>query len=318
MQGVRSGLVDIIRDFLVVHASAAEFIRRHRAGDLRFEDVEGWVGEDGRSELFRLKERCHAIFRPASSDAGLQSRAGALLDLSVGSLFHEAMKLRENLYQQQQYAPRVESLRREGDEESLELFSEFEKILTTSAMRLEESVAEVEVMLEQSRKQLHRLILHRGDSGMVARCLYEARSELAEVYPQGLDELYREIHGDTVTGYAKAGDSYLESAYYAEAVGVLTEAHARAPHRKDVKAAIDYAEGMQAFFSRDYERSVARLADWLEAGPGVGEEGRIRLALAGTGHVEGLPEGEEGADVIRQAAEISEELRALQRKAQPE
>lgn len=304
-------MVDIIREFLAVHASATEFVRRHEEGSLTFEEVEGWVGDDASSELYRLKERCHTMFRPSASDAGLEIREGALLDLTVGSLFHEAMKLRENLYQQERYGPRVAALRREGDRESLDLFAEFEKILATSSVRLDESVAEVQVMLGQTRKQLRRLIVQHGATGIVARSLYETEEQLVCVYPQGLDALYAEIHGDAVSGFVMAAESYLDSAYYGEALAVLAEARRRAPQRKDVERATDYAEGMQAFFSRDYERSVARIGDWLAGGPAADQPDRVRLALAGTSHVEALAEGEAQPDIVRQAAEISAALRAL-------
>ena len=54
-------------------------------------------GED--SVLFRLKERCHALFRGGEQPSEVVMRREALFDLAVGSLFHEAMKFRENLYQ---------------------------------------------------------------------------------------------------------------------------------------------------------------------------------------------------------------------------
>ena len=99
MRDLRFGLVDIIRDFLAVHDRATRLFDRRDRDGLRFEDVRSWVGEDAKSDLFRLKEACHAIFRPAVDTGATDMRVGALLDLAVGSLFHEAMKLRENLYQ---------------------------------------------------------------------------------------------------------------------------------------------------------------------------------------------------------------------------
>ena len=76
-----------------------------------FEDIEKFVGDDASSILFRLKESCHAIFRPSGSDSRPEVAAGALLDLVVGSLFHEAMALRENLYQLESYGAQVQMLR---------------------------------------------------------------------------------------------------------------------------------------------------------------------------------------------------------------
>jgi hypothetical protein len=314
MQTLESGLVDIIRDFLAVHESATEVVRRHREGSLRFDDVQVWVGDDGQSELFRLKENCHSIFRPVDSGEVAEIRVGALLDLAVGSLFHEAMKLRENLYQLERYGPRVRALRGESDPQSVELFSEFEKLLAASAVTLDGSVTEVEVMLVQTRQQLLRLIVEHGQTGLAARCLYEAGTGVTAVCPDGLDALYAKIHGKAVTGYVIAADSYLESAYYGEALATLAEARRRSPGNGEVGRTIDYAEGMQAFFSRDYEKSIERLSEWLDAGTEVDDPQRIRLALAGTQHVERLPVGGAPPDVIRRAAELSEQIRIVQKR----
>lgn len=312
MRSLESGLVDIVRDFLAVHASATSLVRRHHEGELRFEDVRAWVGDDGRSELFRLKESCHSIFRPADSGEVEEIRVGALLDLAVGSLFHEAMKLRENLYQVERYGPRVRALRGGSDPESVELFDEFEKLLASSATTLDGSVAEVEVMLAQTRKQLLRLIVEHGRTGLAARCLYEAGDGVKALCAEGLDALFERIYGEAVTGYIVAAESYLESAYYGEALATLAEARRRSPDDRDVLRTIDYAEGMQAFFSRDYERSLERLSDWLDAGTRTDDPMRIRLALAGTQHVGRLPDGDAAPAVIRRAAELSEQIRGLQ------
>jgi len=307
------GLVDIVREFLDVGEQMKALFVRYRRGELDFDSVRRLCDDNDGSALFRLKERCHSLFR-RDDGRGVTGAPGreALFDLAVGSLFHEAMKLRENLYQLERYRPRVEALRQQGDRDSGELFDEFEKILERSSTSLEESVLEVERLTGQIRAQLMRLIVDHGATGLVARCLYENREALDCVYPEGLDALLGGVFGDAVEGYLAAAESYLESAYYSDALAALAEAGRRAPSHEDVHRAALYAEGMQAFFSRDYARSMARLADWLDAGPPPAQPERIALAFAGTNHVERLPEDDESADVIAQAAALSKRLRALQ------
>jgi len=76
------------------------------------------VGDDERSVLFRLKERCHALFRGGDRAPGIATQREALFDLAVGSLFHEAMKFRENLYQRTVYGPKVRALRSQSGPEA--------------------------------------------------------------------------------------------------------------------------------------------------------------------------------------------------------
>ena len=113
MDAVGSGLVDTLREYLEVHERLVELFARFRSGGLAFDSVRDLCDDSPNSPLFRLKERCHALFRDGErSDAPV--RREALFDLAVGSLFHEAMKFRENFYQLVVYAPKVRSLREAG------------------------------------------------------------------------------------------------------------------------------------------------------------------------------------------------------------
>jgi hypothetical protein len=96
----------------------------------------------------------------------------ALFDLAVGSLFHEAMKFRENFYQREVYGPRVLALRSEAGEEEGALFDEFERIQEGVSARLEEGLIETEGLLERTVEQLRRLLAAHADDPLVARLLF--------------------------------------------------------------------------------------------------------------------------------------------------
>ncbi|GAG25313.1 unnamed protein product, partial [marine sediment metagenome] len=111
MAGITPGLVDIVRDFLVVDQAMRSLLERYRSGTLRFEEVRDGIAADEGSALFRLKERCHALFRLGKGAPHVARPREVLFDLAVGSLFHETMKVRENFYQREIYGPRVRALR---------------------------------------------------------------------------------------------------------------------------------------------------------------------------------------------------------------
>ena len=117
MTAATTGLVDVIRDFLAVDEGLRRLVSRYRAGALTWEEVRTLVCDDEQSPLYRLKERSHALFRTEGSRLRLEQQREVLFDLAIGSLFHEAMKFRENFYQLQVYAPRVRKLQREGIDE---------------------------------------------------------------------------------------------------------------------------------------------------------------------------------------------------------
>lgn len=283
------GLVDLVREFLLAHRLLRRLFERQRSGALRFEDVQALAGDTEASVLFRLKERCHALFR--AGDVGADLPRVVLFDLAVGSLFHEAMKLRENFYQLEIYAPKVEAARRDAESGSEGLFEEFARILAASRERLAEAFTESEALLEQTRRQFRVLLRTHRRNGLVVRYLLE-NSELAdEVLGESLDLFLTEVHGNSVAAYALAARSYLESGYFEEARGMLAEALARDPARADLRRDSAYADGLSAYLRGRYDDALRDLERWAEDEPAAGDAAFRELALSAVTRLVTLSEG---------------------------
>jgi tetratricopeptide (TPR) repeat protein len=304
----RSGLVEIVRDFLIAHQLLNRLSKRFHTGELRFADVEDLVGDNDRAVLFRLKERCHSLFRVESRSSVV--RSGELFDLAVGSLFHEAMKFRENVYQQEVYAPRVQRLRESGGREADDLLREFEKVLANSPERLAETLRETEGLFAQTRRQLRHLLVAHAANGLVARFLLERSDLVAEVFPEGVEELLTDVYGGSAKASSIAIHSYLESAHFEEALRAIDEVAAEAPAAEELARLAKYARGMQAFLARDYEASVRWLAEWVDATPSVREAPYAKLALSAISRIgKLLPEGD-SASIEASAADLSRRIEA--------
>ncbi len=264
MRSLPTGLVGIVRDFLAVHQLVRRLLERYRCEELRFEELANLVGDDEGSVLYRLKERCHALFRQAPSP-GMDVRREALFDLAVGSLFHEAMKFRESFYQREVYGPRVRELRSAAGEDADPLFEDFEKILGAVSLRLEETLQETEALLSHTREQLRVLLGGHRENGHVTRYLLENAEVVEEVFGGSLDEILADIHDDAGSAYATAARSYLVSGYYLEAEQAFAEARARGSEQEDLERLSAYAYGMGAYLAGDYGVSVAWLGRWIES-----------------------------------------------------
>ena len=227
---------------------------------------------------------------PFSLNGGVQGlRIGvveALFDLALGSLFHEAMKLRESLYQRDVYGPRVALLREAADEESEALIVEFDRILGKSVSRQGEVVAEVRVLLAQTRDQLRRLLLERAGDRRVTRCLLSRKAQVDGTFPEGLSGLLQAMHGNTVTGLIEGARALLESAYYIEALETLRQAQAEpdAP-AGEIRQLELYAEGMQAVLDGRYAHSIETLTAWADQEGHVLEREFARLASSVLGRL---------------------------------
>ncbi len=304
--GRHAGLVEVVRDFLLVHRALRRLAARHRAGGLAFDEVQQLVGDSDESLLFRLKERCHALFR----ETGPGSRVGreALFDLAVGALFHEAMKLREGVYQQTVYGPKVRALRAAADEDTDPLFGAFESMLSVGAERLEETLEEVETLLYQTRGELHALLRAHREDGRVARFLVEEGELLAEVFGRPADAVLTEVYGDAATAWECAARSYLESGFFGEAEHALGEARRR---RDDPALARlqHYAEGMTAYLAGRFAEAVASLERWASSEAATRDDSMADLAAEALSKVGELSDAGHADPVARSAASLATRLR---------
>jgi hypothetical protein len=202
-------ILEILRDFVEVDRLVRGLARRHRAHGLRFPELAALIRDDESSVLFRLKERTHTLFRGPSGTARGSTHREALFDLAVGSLFHEAMKLRENLYQREVYGPRVRALHSDAGEESKALFDEFEKMLGAVDDRLDEGVRELETLAQRTADQLRLLIAELRDDGAV-RFVIERPEEVRQCSACRSTALLEEMYGPVAKGFGTRA-SYLSS-----------------------------------------------------------------------------------------------------------
>lgn len=295
MERQRSGLVEIAQEFLLAYRRTREVAALHAAGELSFEVVRGWAGDDDSSALFRLKQRCHATSRADAADGQTAEGAlerPALFDLTVGALFHEAMRFRENFYQREIYGPRIRKLKGVSEEE-VELIREFERILSGASARLDEALEETEALLAQARRQFLGLLRVNASDGLLARLLIENAGYVALVFDGGLEGLLAEVYGSVAEGHAVAARSYLDSGHFPEAVARLDKARADGGDDPTWLRLAEYARAMSAYLEGSYGDSVAALARWLDLGPGRDEAAYAALALDAVSHLGKLvPEGQ--------------------------
>lgn len=310
MPGVSTGLVDIVREFLEAHQLMRRLFARYRDGELHFDELEELVGDDEASLLFRLKERCHTLFRPRGEKDRPTVRREELFDLAVGSLFHEAMKFRESFYQLEVYGPRVRLLRSQAGEDVDPLFEDFEKILDALTPRLQECLQESEALLEHTQEQLRVLLVEHRESGYVARYLLENQALVEDVFGEKIDALLARIHGDAAAGYGCAARSYLVSGHYSDAERAFASAIARGGDRAPMERLSAYARGMADYLAGDYGRSIDWLGRWVDAA-GEPDAKLADFAHAAVSRVGQLTLGEDKERVTTAASALLERLAAI-------
>ena len=313
MKRTESIVVDLLRDFLAAHQALAKLVEAHDDDRLLFEDVAAWAGDDASSVLYRLKEHCHTLLRADGSLHDGDIGPAELLDLVAGSLFHEAMKLRENLYQLEAYATRFERLRARAKPSHAESIRELEHLLELSGRHLHEAFYEARSLMELARRHVRALLAEHSSSGLLARCLHEHavqvdRVFVAPAYDGPGEDLLDELYGGSAAAALVVARSYLESAYFEPALEALDIAAERGADSSETRPLTCYAMGMRAFMAGSYRESIDSLFDWVEQGGADHAPTEARYAAAAMARMDKLVESEDAHELLGRAKELSEQL----------
>jgi hypothetical protein len=101
----------------------------------------------------------------------------------------------------------------------------------------------------------------------------------------------------------RAANSYIESAYYDDALQILSQVP-----EGDVAAASAFAMAMQAFLARDYARCAECLSRWLTTESVYESTSRMKLAVAAAKYVDKVQEGLLSAESIKLLARMGQRL----------
>ncbi|MDR2018461.1 MAG: hypothetical protein LBQ00_06300 [Syntrophobacterales bacterium] len=204
--------VDLIRESICVFAKAEECRDLFKHGDLSFSTVEDFVDDRGKSCLFRLKEMCHDLFRN-STEASYKEK---LYDITVGYVFHEAMKLRENLYQIEYYKPKQDMDSEKLTSLEKKIVHEIEILINKAERRTKEGLKEIKILSGELVEQLKDIIRLYKANYLVPRFIFENEKMLVRIFgKRGFERLLNDMYRDGRSLLMfKAAQSYLESEYY--------------------------------------------------------------------------------------------------------
>jgi hypothetical protein len=206
--------IDLVRESLAVYKTCNECIDLFRKGELRFSVMEEFVDDRGVSCLYRLKQMCHDLFRNAEEAAYKEK----FYDMTVGYIFHEAMKLRENIYQLEYYTPLYSALSSSDELTVLEkkVIREFDVLIGRARKRLNEGLKEVKILLKELVAQLKDLLRLYEGNYLLPRFILENGKAFIKIYgKKGFQDLLNDMYDEgRATLVLKAGLSYLDSEYY--------------------------------------------------------------------------------------------------------
>jgi tetratricopeptide (TPR) repeat protein len=257
-------LLDMVRRLLLAEVVFQEIFKKYEEGKLHFSDIGNWVDDRGQSLLFNLKEQSHSLFRVGAK--GPVHRNEWLLDLAIGSIFHEAMKLRENIYQMEVYRPRYlqfkSKIGKTAYEYERDYLQQFERIISRAERGVQESMEETQSFFKDAVEQLIDFFNKNSKNPYLVRFLLEHQPLLQRVYGnrKAKEIFHLMFKKGFLEAYSLAGRSYLQSGHYDLASLYFSKALKMEPSDHELQFFMNFSLGMKAYYKNAYSKIMSFFA----------------------------------------------------------
>ena len=201
-----------------------------------FERMDNWIGTDTKKgPLWNLKDSCHKLFRKSNSKISLSEY---LFDWTLGSVFHEGMKLKEDAYQLEAYLPSYDNIdSSKNTSEIEEILREYRTVIDKATNNLEAEMESIHNLFLKAVERLQELLVNHAHNGLLIRFLLEHKPLVekalgAKSLEHIIDSLYPQ-HPENA--YCIAGKSYLNGGWLKEALHYFTKALEINPQHPEAK-----------------------------------------------------------------------------------
>lgn len=205
------------------------------ARQISFDQINRLVGrESEKGLLWRLKDHCHQLWRDTNPHGELN---GCLLDWVMGSLFHEAMKLKENIYMYQYYGPLAKGMGNGSAGGTIKLCGiEFERFMDRTDREIEKQIETLGIMFGRANYLLRTIMLDQAENPLLVRYLVENEQVVETLWSESLIDLFRDMFGgQPEEGFCLAARSYLEGDWHQNALNAYAAALAVNPDCEEAR-----------------------------------------------------------------------------------
>lgn len=198
-------------------------------GRVAFEEIERLVGAEGRKgHLWRLKDGCHRLWRGVDPREEMN---GCLLDWMMGSVFHEAMKLKENAYVHQFYGPLAQKMSACPAGGGLLVCGvDSERFMKRTAREICRQMENLSLMFGRANYLLRLMMSEQAHNFILLRFLIENEDVVIQLWSESLAELFGDMFfGAPEEGFCAAARSYLADHWQERALAAYEQALAVRP-----------------------------------------------------------------------------------------
>jgi len=219
-------LRDLVQDFIEAKLYLDVLRKEHNATDtLPYNLLDSWIGsETKKGALWNLKDQCHNLFRNSGIKSNLYEH---LFDWTIGSIFHEAIKLKENSYQMETYKPLLEHERYQHNAVLARIVKDYFDVIENARKNLAEEIERINHLFSKALLHLIEIVPLHKDNILLVRFLLDNTKRLSEkVF--GKKALNQIVHTMFPEGLASAylcvAEKCIQSGWYRDATRYLKKA----------------------------------------------------------------------------------------------
>ncbi|MDY6856559.1 MAG: hypothetical protein SWO11_18015 [Thermodesulfobacteriota bacterium] len=186
--------------------------------------------------LWSLKNLCHSLFR--NRDNVIEYNE-LLFDWILGSIFHECMKLKEDIYQLEAYRPIYCKIENNEDLpiEVKETIREYEPIMKETEEDVEKGIERIFFLFSKASLQLKKLLPNYSKNALLIKYLIDDEETVINFWGEkALNDIFDLMFQRGIEeAYCLVCDSLLRSGWQKTAVEFLMMASQSLPDSKEIK-----------------------------------------------------------------------------------
>ncbi|WP_027179746.1 hypothetical protein [Maridesulfovibrio bastinii] len=219
---IRAKMPEFVRDMFRDFCQSTKILEEQfevfdRERSVSFEVLNDLLGSQmTKGMLWRLKDTSHHLFRNDPNDP----LVGRFLDWGIGYIFHEIFKLREDAYQNLNYAPLFSTLReRDRSLPEASIGEEFVQVVEQTEESMQREIDRVRFITARSRQLLPIYLKEHCDNELMGRLFFSQEELVRAVFRNEYDDLLKTIYGDHIEMmYILASRSLRKGGWVEEAV----------------------------------------------------------------------------------------------------
>ncbi|MBU1610757.1 MAG: hypothetical protein KKC99_02820 [Proteobacteria bacterium] len=195
---IQAKLPEFVRDMFRYFCQSCRYLEEQfdsysKSGVMDFNQLQELIGKDSyKGILWRLKDTAHHVFRNDPDDP----LEGRFLDWGLGYIFHESIKLKEDSYQQLNYAPWLKDMDGVLARAKRDIAGPLSHVPMQTEESMRREIDRIKIILAQCKRILPDYLVRHSNNQLLARFIFTQNDLVREVFGEVYQELVDGIYLD--------------------------------------------------------------------------------------------------------------------------